>query len=280
MNMIKARTSSRVARRLAAAALLALMLHLSPLSALPQEQSPAPQSPPPSQQNPSTQSDATAKKDTHDSSHPKGFGGELAEETRESTGAEGEEHADLKHSAMVRLLARATGLSIHGAHLLALGLNFGVIMVLVIWAAGKYLPPMFRKRSEAIQLALQEARAASEDANRRLADIESRLSRLDVEIEQMQSTAEKEANAEAERIQKAGEEDIRKVVRAAEQEIARAAKQARRELSTHTADLAIALARKQINVDSNTDQVLVRTFAVHLASPDSSNSDGGGKDGR
>jgi F0F1-type ATP synthase membrane subunit b/b' len=36
------------------------------------------------------------------------------------------------------------------------------------------------------------------------------------------------------------------VVLAAEQEIATAAKQARRELSTHTAGLAIALARQQI----------------------------------
>jgi F0F1-type ATP synthase membrane subunit b/b' len=93
----------------------------------------------------------------------------------------------------------------------------------------------------------------------------------------MQATAETEANAEEARIQKAAEEDMRKVVLAAEQEIATAAKQARRELSTHTANLAIALARKQINVDSNTDQVLVRVFASKLASD---NDDDGGKDGR
>jgi hypothetical protein len=41
-------------------------------------------------------------------------------------------------------------------------------------------------------------------------------------------------------------------------------------LTTHTAGLAIALARQQINVDSNTDQVLVRTFASKLASDASS----------
>jgi F0F1-type ATP synthase membrane subunit b/b' len=72
------------------------------------------------------------------------------------------------------------------------------------------------------------------------------------------------------------------VVLAAEQEIATAAKQARRDLSTHTASLAIALARKQISVDSNTDQVLVRTFAANLASDASSHDDDnhGGKDGR
>jgi F0F1-type ATP synthase membrane subunit b/b' len=69
------------------------------------------------------------------------------------------------------------------------------------------------------------------------------------------------------------------VVLAAEREIATAAKQARRELTAHTAGLAIALARKQINVDSNTDQVLIRSFASKLAL-ESSGKDDHGKDGR
>ena len=97
----------------------------------------------------------------------------------------------------------------------------------------------------------------------------------------MQAAAEKEADAEEARIHQAAEEDIRKVVLAAEQEIAAAAKQIRRELSVHTADLALALARKQINVDSNTDQVLVRNFAAKLAEPPANSpKTNGGKDGR
>jgi F-type H+-transporting ATPase subunit b len=211
----------------------------------------------------------------------KTIGGELAQETRESTGADEEENANLKHAAPVRWLARKTGLSVHQAHLVALSLNFAIVVVVVFWAARKFVPGMLRNRNASIQRALEEARAASQDANRRLADIENRLRQLDVEIGQMQATAEKEADAEEGRIQKAAEEDIRKVVLAAEQEIAAAAKQARRELTTHTASLAIALARKQINVDSNTDQVLVRTFASKLASQGSShNDDDGGKDGK
>lgn len=208
-------------------------------------------------------------------SEHKGIGGELVHEERESTGADEEEHADLKHSSMVKLLARKTGLSVHQAHLVALSLNFAVIVVVVLWAGGKFVPGMLRNRNAAIQQALEEARAASQDANRRLADIENRLRQLDVEIGQMQATAEKEGVAEEGRIRQAAEEDIRKIVLAAEQEIATAAKQARRELSTHTAGLAIALARQQINVDANTDQVLVRTFASKLAS-----GNDGGKGGQ
>jgi len=50
-------------------------------------------------------------------------------------------------------------------------------------------------------------------------------------------------------------------------------------LTSHTAGLAIALARQQISVDANTDQVLVRDFAGNLAQKDGGRKDGG-KDGR
>jgi F-type H+-transporting ATPase subunit b len=226
--------------------------------------------------------------------HPKGIAGELAKETREAEGEDQEENQNLKHSTMVQKLAKITGLSVHGAHLLALGLNFAIIVIVIFWFARKTLPGLMRARTESIQQALQEARAASQDATKRLADIENRLRQMDVEIGRMQASAEKDAEGEEARIQKAAEQELRKIVQSAEQEIAAAAKQVRRELSVHTADLALALARKQINVDANTDQVLVRNFATKLAgqpgagdsSPSSSRSDGGksdggsGKDGR
>jgi F-type H+-transporting ATPase subunit b len=200
--------------------------------------------------------------------------GELVKETREAAGEDQEENVNLKHARPVRWLARKINWSVHGTHLLLSGINFFVIAAIIIWAGRKFLPGLFRYRSDSIQQALQQARAASHDANRRLADIENRLRQLDVEIGRMQSAAESEAAAEEARIQKAAEEDVRKVVQAAQQEIAAAAKQARRELSNYTASLAIALASKQINVDANTDQVLVRTFAAKLAS-----NKNGGKDG-
>jgi len=207
---------------------------------------------------------------------------EPKQENREKQNQEDqEENASLKHAKPVQWLAQKIDWSVHGTHLLLSVLNFAIIVVVVFWAVRKFVPGMLRNRNASIQRALEEARAASQDANRRLTDIENRLRQLDVEIGQMQATAEKEADAEEVRIQKAAEEDIRKVVLAAEQEIVAAARQVRRELTTHTAGLAIALARQQINVDSNTDQVLVRTFASKLASqPSSHNDDDGGKDGK
>ena len=232
---------------------------------------------------PSQQSET--KKENNKPPEHKGMAGELVEETRESTGEDQEEYSNLKHASVIRWMAAKTGMSIHQAHMTALFINFAVILPLAYWVINKLvfaftgqksLKDLFRSRSATIQRSLEEARTASQEANRRLADIETRLRQLDVEIGQMQASAEKEADAEENRIQKAAEEDIRKVVLAAEHEIAAAGKQARRELATHTAGLAIALARKQINVDSATDQMLVRSFATTLASGEAgTNSEAG-----
>ena len=187
--------------------------------------------------------------------------------THESREASGEdETTQFKHSASVRMLAKMTGLSLDGAYWLAAILNFAIVVGVVAWFSKKNLPAMFRNRTASIQKALEEARKASEDANRRLSDIESRLGRLGEEISEMRAAAEQEAAVEEERIKAAAVEDARRIVASAEQEIAAAAKTARRELTAYAADLAVALATKQIRVDESTDQALVRRFAQQLSS--------------
>jgi F-type H+-transporting ATPase subunit b len=98
----------------------------------------------------------------------------------ESSGED--ETAQFKHSASVQLISKITGLSLDGAYWLAVTLNFAIVAGLIAWFAKKNLPAMFRARTAYIQKSLEEARKASEDANRRLAEIESRLGRLDDEI--------------------------------------------------------------------------------------------------
>jgi F-type H+-transporting ATPase subunit b len=176
-----------------------------------------------------------------------------------------DEQAEFKHSTSVQLVARLTGLSLEHAYWLATIINFVVIAGLIVWIGKKNLPAIFRNRTASIQKAMLEARQASEDANRRLSEIETRLARLDSEISQMRAGAEKAASAEEERIKAAAAEDARKIVQSAEQEIAAAAKLARRELTSYAADLAVSLAKRQIKVDADTDQALVRTFAQELS---------------
>ena len=166
---------------------------------------------------------------------------ELAKESRE---AAGEEQDQFKHSASVQLVAKLTGLSLEHAYWLCVLFNFAVVAGTVVYFSKKNLPNVFRNRTASIQKAMQEARQASEDANRRLAEIETRLSRLDSEIAAMGAAAEKEAIAEEARIKAAAEEDARKIVESAEHEIAAAAKLARRELTSYAANLAVSLAAK------------------------------------
>jgi F-type H+-transporting ATPase subunit b len=189
---------------------------------------------------------------------------ELVHETREAAGED--ETAEFKQSASVKAIARITGLSVSHAFLLSDLLNFAVIAAAIIWAGRKFLPGIFSARTGAIQKAMQDAQKASDEARRRLAEIESRLMKLDVEIGMMRNAAENDAAAEEARIQAAVEEDGRKIVESAQQEIAAAAKTARRELTAYAADLAVALAQKQIHVDAATDQRLVRNFAGELGS--------------
>ena len=199
---------------------------------------------------------------------------ELAKQSREAA-AEDDDQAQFKHSASVQMVAKLTGLSLDHAYWLCVVLNFAIVAGAVVYFSKKNLPGMFRNRTASIQKAMQQARQTSEDANRRLAEIETRLSRLDAEIAGMRATAEKEAVAEEARIKAAAEEDGRKIVESAEQEIAAAAKLARRELTTYAANLAVSLAASQIKVDPATDQALVRGFARELSPKGGS---GGGPD--
>jgi len=216
-------------------------------------------------------SQAQSQHEAKKAEHP-GIGAELAKETREAAG-EDDDTAQFKQSASVRMLAKLTGGNLQHAYWLAVLLNFAVIAAVLVWAGRKYLPGMFRDRTASIQRAMAEARRASEDANRRLGEIESRLSKLGDEIAAMKAAGETDLAAEEARIKAAAEEDGRKIVESAEQEIAAAAKAARRDLTAYAADLAITLAKKQIHVDAGTDASLVRSFSERLAGADSSGKD-------
>jgi F-type H+-transporting ATPase subunit b len=186
---------------------------------------------------------------------------------------------ELKFSPSVRLLARYLHLSPNGGYWVGIFFDFGILALLIVVLLKKNLPSMFRTRTQTIQRGILEARKASEEANRRLAGIEARLSKLDVEIASLRAAAEQETAAEEKRILAAAEQDARRMLENAEAEIAAAAKLARRELKAYTADLAVALAERQIHIDATTDQELVRTFTGQLAGANVPGAGGSGKDG-
>jgi F-type H+-transporting ATPase subunit b len=199
------------------------------------------------------------------------------ERPQEAEGSQEKMERELKFSPAVRRIAKLLHVSPVLGYWISLILDFCLLALLIGWALKKNLPAMFRTRTQTIQRGIQEARATSEEANRRLADIEARLAKLDTEVGAMRTAAEREAAAEEQRITAAAGEDARRVVEAAESEIAAAAKQAHRELKAFAADLAVSLAEQRIQVNPATDQALVREFTGQLgAAGDGGNS---GKDG-
>jgi F-type H+-transporting ATPase subunit b len=210
---------------------------------------------------------SSAKSQPHhteaESGRQSGASAELAKASREAAGED--ETAEFKRSPSVKFLAKITGMSLEHAYWLGVLVNFAVVAGIIFWFAKKNLPAMFRSRTASIQNALEEARKTSQEAKRRLSNIEARLSKLDVEIGEMRWAAEQEAANEEMRIKAAAEEDARKIVESAEQEIVAAAKLARRELKAFAADLAVTLAKKQIRVDPSTDQGLMRSFTEQLS---------------
>ncbi len=254
-----------------AATLLILMVMLGTV-AVTQQQKPAGE---PAAQQTAPQKEpegAKGRRAATEAAEQKGVTQELTEASREAAG-EGEENAQFKQSPSVRFLARITGLSLRGAYWLAIAINFLVIALAIAWFVKSNLPAMFRTRTKSIQKTVEEGRRASEDANRRLGEIESRLAKLDTEIGSMRAAAEQDAAAEEARIHAAAEEDKRKIIEAAENEIQAAARLAQRDLKAYAAELAISLAEKRVQVDPTTDRALVQTFTRELGNSNGARED-------
>jgi F-type H+-transporting ATPase subunit b len=169
-----------------------------------------------------------------------------------------------RHSKTVQAIARMTGLKVETTAQIFEDFNSGVLILAIAYFLFKLVPGLLRKRSETIQKDLSEARKATEDANRRLAEVEARLSRLGSEIEAIRQQAERDSVQDEKRIAAALEDERQRIVASAEQEIAAAQAAAQRELRKFAAELAIDSAMRKIQLTADTDRALVRDFGRKL----------------
>lgn len=177
---------------------------------------------------------------------------------------EEEENVGLKQSPAVKAIGSKLGLSPVASYWLFWCLNFAVVLAAILWVVKAKILSSLRERTLLIRKSMDEAKKASDAAMSRLKDIEVRLSRLDTEVADLKTQAEKDFKIEEQRIQQAAAEDAKRVVEFAETEISAAAKTARRELKAFAAELAVNLAEKKIQIDAQTDQQLVSTFVNDL----------------
>ncbi|OLD82927.1 MAG: hypothetical protein AUF67_02405 [Acidobacteria bacterium 13_1_20CM_58_21] len=79
-------------------------------------------------------------------------------------------------------------------------INFAIVAGVIVWVFGKLLPPVFRKRAEAVSSAIANATSAKAAAEAQLRDAETRLANLQKEVAGLRAYAERESAAEVERL--------------------------------------------------------------------------------
>ena len=118
-------------------------------------------------------------------------------------------------------------------------INFAIVAGLIAWVFLKLTPLFFRKNAETISSAISKATAAKAEAERQLREAEEKLARLEQEVTQLRSTAQREMAAETERLKAITQSDIEKVKLAAKAEMEAAERAARLELKMIAANLAV-----------------------------------------
>jgi F-type H+-transporting ATPase subunit b len=169
-----------------------------------------------------------------------------------------------RHSANVQKFANMFGMSVEAMSRWLEGLNFLVVVAFIVWFLARVMPKTLRARTERIQRELQQARTVTEDANRRLANVEERLARLDTEINGIKTQAHQDAVEKEKQMRAALEQEKQSIVDSSTQEIAAASGKAQSQLKRMTAELAIERAKHRIAISAEADRSLVETFLVDL----------------
>ncbi|HEV2279650.1 MAG TPA: ATP synthase F0 subunit B [Acidobacteriaceae bacterium] len=176
---------------------------------------------------------------------------------------------EYRHSSVVQAIGRKLGLSTETTAEIFEDINSGALLLAIFIGIWKVLPKIFRRRTETLQKELTLAQAATEDANRRLAGVEARLSRLDGEIDSIRQQAEKDSAEDEKRIHAALEAERERIIASAEQEIGALQSAAQRDLKKFAADLAVDHALRKLQLTTDADRALVKEFGKTLS--------GGGK---
>jgi F-type H+-transporting ATPase subunit b len=124
--------------------------------------------------------------------------------------------------------------------------NLILVVAVLVWVARKPLANFFSSRTQGIHEQLAEAQRARKEAETKLAEMESRMSRLDDGIREIKIAAEKEAQEEYRRLLTAAEQDAEKIIERSKQEIEGITRAAQQELKLHVAELSVKLAEEKI----------------------------------
>jgi F-type H+-transporting ATPase subunit b len=144
--------------------------------------------------------------------------------------------------------------------------NFLILAGGLGYLIGKNAGPFFAARSAAIRKDMEDSLAQRQSAEARAADVEKRLANLESELAALRGEGERDAKAEAERMEQHTAAEIAKIQAHSQQEIAAAGKAARMELKRYAAELAVQLAEQKVRarMTPDTQNALVQRFVRNL----------------
>jgi len=145
-------------------------------------------------------------------------------------------------------------------------INFAIVAGVIVWVFGKLLPPVFRKKADAISSAIKNATNAKAAADARLREAEAKLLNLEKEVAELRASLELESAAELERLRAATDADAQKIATAAKAEIEAAERAARLELKALAANLAVDGAETLLatKLTPQTQESLISNFVKSL----------------
>ena len=174
--------------------------------------------------------------------------------------------AILLFATAVRAAEAAPSAAEGGSILLFKWIHFLILAVVLVWLFKKVLPPIFRRKADLISEAIAQATAAKAEAERQLKEAAVKLTRLEQEVAEFRAAAQKEAQAELERLRKLTQLDVEKIGLAAKAEIEAAERAARVALKALAAKLAVdgaaSLVAKQMT--PAVQDALIRNFVQSL----------------
>ena len=174
--------------------------------------------------------------------------------------------AILLFATAVRAAEAAQSAAEGGSILLFKWIHFIILAVVLVWLFKKVLPPIFRHKADLISEAIAQATAAKAEAERQLKEAAVKLTRLEQEVAEFRAAAQKEAQAELERLRKLTQLDVERIGLAAKAETEAAERAARLALKALAAKLAVdgaeSLVAKQMT--PAVQDALIRNFVQSL----------------
>lgn len=152
-------------------------------------------------------------------------------------------------------------------------INFFILVGALGYVLRKPTAEFFSSRSSSIRKSLDEARKALEASQVELHAVEEKLRGLEAEIATFKASAEREMEAERQRIQQTLAEESARILESARAQTNTAVRAAKLELKNYTAQKAVALAGELIRtrLDDSGRKRLVTQFVAGLDSKERKN---------